>query len=131
MTLPASFRSTRLILGGMALSAAVLSTRPAAAQRAVERTRWEYGEFEWVRDLDNKTDAARWTVGDSTILSTKSLDNLVELVAKRRLPREHTQHTLFAWLGEQGWEMVSCTQTPGDATLRTFAMACWFKRPRV
>ena len=122
----------RAIIIALAVAFAALAAGPAAGQRLppAGAPRWEYGQFEWVRDTPAGPEVARWTVGDSVIVSTKSLDNLVELVTRRRAPKTETQHTFFAWLGEMGWEMVSCRQVDPTDSARTLTMSCWFKRPR-
>ena len=122
----------RALIITLAAALAALTAGPARGQRLPQglAPRWEYGQFEWVRDVPAGPEVARWTVGDSVIVSTKSLDNLVELVTRRRAPKTETQHTFFAWLGEMGWEMVSCRQVDPTDSTRTLTMSCWFKRPR-
>jgi len=115
-----------LTLTLFASSAAVAQTRPAN-----DRPRWEYGEFEWIRDFSTNADVARWTVGDSVVYSLKSLDDMVEQVTRRRLPKPATQHIFFAILGDAGWEMVSCTQVDPTEAVRRQTMTCWFKRQLV
>jgi hypothetical protein len=114
---------TALALMIAASSAAIGQTRPIN-----ERPRWEFGEFEWIRDFSTNADVARWTVGDSVVYSLKSLDDMVEQVTHRRLPKPATQHIFFAILGDAGWEMVSCTQVDPTDAVRRQTMTCWFKR---
>ncbi|HET9426343.1 MAG TPA: hypothetical protein VFO55_13320 [Gemmatimonadaceae bacterium] len=129
-SLPPTIR--RAIIVALAVALAAVTAGPSWGQRLplAGAPRWEYGQFEWVRDMPAGPEVARWTVGDSVTVSTKSLDNLVELVARRRSPKTETQHTFFAWLGETGWEMVSCRQVDPTDAARSMTMSCWFKRPR-
>lgn len=123
----------RALVIALAAVLTALTAGPSAGQRLPQGVtpRWEFGQFEWVRDTPAGPEVARWTVGDSVTVSTKSLDNLVELVTRRRSPKTETQHTFFAWLGDTGWEMVSCRQVDPSDTVRTLTMSCWFKRPKL
>jgi hypothetical protein len=125
-------RSHTAMVFGIAAAFTALFASPSAGQRLPQGVtpRWEYGQFEWVRDVPAGPEVARWTVGDSITVSTKSLDDLVELVTRRRSPKTETQHTFFAWLGDTGWEMVSCRQADPSDSVRTLTMSCWFKRPK-
>jgi hypothetical protein len=129
---PTSIRTRRAIIVALASALAAVTAGPSYGQRtaSADRPRWEYGQFEWVRDTPPGAEVARWTVGDSVTVSTRSVDNLAELVTRRRNPKTETQHTFFAWLGDNGWEMVSCRQIDPTNTAPTLTMSCWFKRQR-
>jgi hypothetical protein len=116
----------------MALALMALSVGEAGAQRPAarpaQRTLWEYGVASTFYD-GTVIRSLRWLEGDSTIsVDGNQFGEMAQRIAGHVVPGDGF-HGWYSALGEKGWELVLCQESPmGAPGWRD--VSCYFKRAK-
>lgn len=95
-----------------------LNTIPSPVSAANRLGRWEYASF-----LKAPPAICAWQTADESWLG-RNIEGLCKDLGIKYNPNKISDHTIFRYAGNHGWEFVEIEKTAGDST------RYWFMRPK-